>query len=74
MFRQWGLSVPSWTWSFPIAFSNDKYVVAHTRVSGVYNFVFKIVKKEANHLTWTDIDTDNKSGSGDMYDLIAIGR
>ena len=71
---QWGLSVPAWTWSFPIAFSSDKYVVAHARVSGAYSFTFKIVKKEANHLTWTDFDPSNKSGAGDMYDLIVIGR
>lgn len=66
--------MPAWTWSFPIAFSSGKYAVAHARVSGTYCFTFKITEKDTNHLTWTDIDTNNKAGSGDMYDLIAIGR
>jgi len=77
-FEQWGMTTDNgenkdyWEYTFPLAMSRA-FIAALTRASGGYGYIAKVTELTGTYLRWTDTDSSNQHGGGDIMYCIIIG-
>lgn len=76
--EQWGMTTDNgknkdyWEYTFPLAMGRA-FIAALTRASGAYGYIAKVTGLTGTYLRWTDTDSSNQHGSGDIMYCIIIG-
>lgn len=76
--KQWGMTTDNgenkdyWEYTFPLAMSRA-FIAALTRASGGYGYIAKVTELTGTYLRWTDTDSSNQHGGGDIMYCIIIG-
>ena len=76
--KQWGMTTDNgknkdyWEYTFPLAMGRA-FIAALTRASGAYGYIAKVTGLTGTYLRWTDTDSSNQHGSGDIMYCIIIG-